>query len=405
MPELKTAVRTNEGTDISPLMNTYNRWPISIVKGKGSYVWDDEGTKYLDFTSGIAVCNLGHAPEEVKKEVSVQLDKLWHCSNLYKIPIQEKLAKVLTENSFADRVFFCNSGAEANEAAIKLARKYAHEVKKAEKVEIVTFEQSFHGRTMASLSATGQPKLHEGFEPLVEGFHYLPYNDLDSLKEIDFLSPCAVMLELVQGEGGVVPADKEWVKQLAAICKENNILIMVDEVQTGIGRTGTLFAYEQYEIQPDVITLAKGLGSGFPIGAVLAKEEAAKVFGPGSHGSTFGGNPIASSAGYATVSHILNENILFTARSISAQLTESLNGLKEKYPVIEEVRGKGLLLGLLIPGKAADIITAARKEKVLILPAGQDVVRILPPLTATKEEIETFITILDSVFEKLYTVS
>ncbi|GAE92134.1 acetylornithine aminotransferase [Gracilibacillus boraciitolerans JCM 21714] len=256
--------------------------PITLVEGKGgSYVWDDQGKKYLDYSSGIATCNLGHVPEVVEKAVQEQLSKLWHCSNLYHIPNQEKLAQVLTENSCGDQVFFCNSGAEANEAAIKIAKKYGHDVLEQDSPLIVTFKNSFHGRTMATLSATGQQKIQKGFTPLMPGFDYLPFNDKKALEQLKEKKPVAVLLELVQGEGGVIPADSEWVKQLESICKEQNILLMVDEIQTGMGRTGTLFCYQHYGIEPDVISLAKGgLGSGFPIGAIIAKEHVAKVFSP-----------------------------------------------------------------------------------------------------------------------------
>src|SRR5699024_8617833 len=283
-----------------PIMNTYGRFPITLVKGKGSYVWDEDGKKYLDYSSGIATCNLGHVPDAVESAVQEQLSELWHCSNLYHIPAQEKLAKALVEHSCGDQVFFCNSGAEANEAAIKIAKKYGHEVLKQDSPLIITFNNSFHGRTMATLSATGQEKIQNGFAPLTPGFAYLPFNEESALEELVEKQPAAVLLELVQGEGGVIPADAAWVKKLATICKENYILLMIDEIQTGMGRTGKLFAYEHYGIEPDVISLAKGLGSGFAIGAIVAKQHVSNVFSAGTHGSTFGGNPLASTAGVAT---------------------------------------------------------------------------------------------------------
>lgn len=387
-----------EGSTISPLMATYSRFPVTLVKGKGSYVWDEKGMKYLDFTSGIATCNLGHVPETVKAKIEEQIENLWHCSNLYNIPNQQELASILVANSCGDQVFFCNSGAEANEAAIKLARRYAHKVKKSNAFKVITFEKSFHGRTLATLSATGQEKIHQGFFPLVEGFQYLPYNDVVALDQLCELNPAAVLLEMVQGEGGVIPAKPEWVQKLAMICKENDILLMVDEIQTGMGRTGTLFAYEQYGIEPDVISIAKGLGSGFPIGAIIAKEQAAKAFDPGSHGSTFGGNPLATAAGIATVSQLISSNILKNAAEIAEYLDAQLENLKNKFISIKEIRGRGLLKGIVMDGNALEIVQKAIAHHLLILTAGPGVVRILPPLTASKVEVNEFIMTLEKVF-------
>ncbi|MEH7247763.1 acetylornithine transaminase [Neobacillus niacini] len=386
---------------ISPVMATYSRFPITLVKGKGSYVWDDKGEKFLDFTSGIATCNLGHVPDAVKDKVEEQLQNLWHCSNLYNIPNQQELAALLTANSCGDQVFFCNSGAEANEAAIKLARRYAQKVKGTDSFEVITFQQSFHGRTLATLSATGQEKIQHGFSPLVKGFSYLPFNDLEALDQLKTLQPAAILLELVQGEGGVIPANPEWVKKIAEICEEKDILLMVDEIQTGIGRTGTLFAYEQYGIEPDVISVAKGLGSGFPIGAIIAKEKAAKAFEPGTHGSTFGGNPLATAAGVATVSHIIETNLLKHVNEITLYLDEQLATFKQKYTFIEDIRGKGLLKGIVVGDKAPQIVQKAIDNQLLILTAGPNVVRILPPLTVSKEEINEFIQKLEISFQSI----
>jgi acetylornithine/N-succinyldiaminopimelate aminotransferase len=388
-------------SELSPLMTTYTRFPVTLVKGKGSYVWDDEGNRYLDFTSGIATCNLGHVPEPVKEKLDAQLQNLWHCSNLYHIPAQEELAATLVENSCGDQVFFCNSGAEANEAAIKLARRYTQKVKGTDRYEIVTFLQSFHGRTLATLSATGQEKLQQGFLPLMPGFRYLPYNDFDALTEIPSEKTCAVLLELVQGEGGVVPANKGWIQQLAKICKENNILLLVDEIQTGIGRTGTLFAYEQYGIEPDVISVAKGLGSGFPIGAIIAKSEVARGFDPGSHGSTFGGNPLAVTAGLATVQHILSTKLFIQVDELAHFFNDELQKLMGRFPIIEDIRGKGLLIGMVVPGRALEIVQKAINHRALILTAGPDVVRILPPLTASKDEILELMVVLEAIFQDI----
>ncbi|WP_066070054.1 acetylornithine transaminase [Neobacillus soli] len=385
-------------SQILPVMATYSRFPITLVKGKGSYVWDDRENKYLDFTSGIATCNLGHVPDPVKEKLEEQLQNLWHCSNLYNIPNQEQLAALLTANSCGDQVFFCNSGAEANEAAIKLARRYANKVKGNCSSEVVTFEQSFHGRTLATLTATGQEKIQQGFSPLMPGFSYLPFNDSEALDKLQIIKPAAVLFELVQGEGGVIPANPDWVKKLAQICKENDILLMVDEIQTGIGRSGTLFAYEQYGIEPDVISIAKGLGSGFPIGAIIAKEEAAKGFDPGSHGSTFGGNPLATAAGLATVTHIIESNLLSQVKEISAYLDKQLQGLKAKYTFIKEIRGIGLLKGMVVETNALEIVQKAITKNLLILTAGPNVVRILPPLTVKIAEINEFTEALEKTF-------
>jgi len=387
----------------SALMPTYGRLPIEITKGKGSYVWDAAGTKYLDFTSGIATCNLGHVPEGVKDKLHDQLETLWHCSNLYCIPLQEQLAQKLVGKSCFDKAFFCNSGAEANEAAIKLARRYANKVKKTEAFEIVTFQHSFHGRTMATLSATGQKKIHDGFDPLLKGFNHLPYNDFEAFDRFSGKHTCAVLLELIQGEGGVNPADFKWVKALEKKCRAEGIFLMVDEIQTGIGRTGTLFAYEQYDIEPDVMTLAKGLGSGFPIGAMLAKEEAAKGFVSGSHGSTFGGNPLAATAGVATLEAIERRDLISHVQEMGSYLKGVLEKLKETYPEhILEIKGKGLLLGMVTAQPAHEIVSKAREEQhLLLLTAGSQVVRILPPLTTIPTEIMEFEQALAKIFQNL----
>jgi len=389
-------------TSFDPIMATYSRFPVTIIKGKGSYVWDEDGDRYLDYTSGIATCNLGHVPDTVQAALHEQIDELWHCSNLFHIPKQIELATLLTQNSFADQVFFCNSGAEANEAAIKLARRFTHMTKNKNTGDIVTFTQSFHGRTLATLTATAQEKIQEGFAPLVPGFRYLPFNSMEALDAITAENTNAVLLELVQGEGGVIPADEKWVEALYQICQAEGILFMVDEIQTGLGRTGMLFAYQHYGIEPDIMTLAKGLGSGFPIGAVLAKGHISQAFSPGAHGSTFGGNPLASAAGVATIKTLLKSRVIEKGAENGHYLKTKLKALQQKYPDdIHEVRGKGLLLGLVTEQKASDIVYLALKQHVLILTAGPHVVRILPPLTTTKEEIDHFITILDSVFESL----
>ncbi|MFS0561515.1 acetylornithine transaminase [Terribacillus sp. 179-K 1B1 HS] len=384
-------------TAVSAVMPTYSRFPISITKGEGSYVWDDAGKRYLDYTAGIATCNLGHAPTTVKEAVKEQLDTLWHCSNLYHIPIQEQLAELLTAHTFADQVFFGNSGAEANEAAIKLARSYAQKVKGTKAFEVVTFSQSFHGRTLATLAATGQEKIQKNFAPLTKGFRYLPYNDVEALEELIGPDTCGVLLELVQGEGGVIPADPAWVKEVESLCKEHDVLFMLDEVQTGAGRTGTLYAYEQYGVEPDVLTTAKGLASGIPIGAMLASGKAAAAFEAGSHGSTFGGNPVAAAAGKATLGVITNPGFLIEVQETAAYFRGELEAIAAKSSAFTDVRGKGLLIGLGTTGKAIELVHQARELGLLVLVAGEHVLRILPPLNTTKAEVDFCIGTLKQI--------
>ncbi|MCJ0932344.1 acetylornithine transaminase [Virgibacillus halodenitrificans] len=383
----------------SALMNVYNRFPLTLVKGKGSYVWDDEGANYLDFTSGIATCNLGHIPDSVEEAVKEQLEQLWHCSNLYHIPAQKKLAEQLVKYSCLDQVFFCNSGAEANEAAIKLAKKYAKDKGWEDRTEIVTFTQSFHGRTGSTMAATAQEKIHQGFTPLTPGFRYLPYNNIEALKQVHNGKTTAVLLELIQGEGGVNPANIEWLTNLRDLCHEHDILFMVDEIQTGMGRTGELFAYEQFGVDPDVITLAKGLGSGFPVGALLAKKTVAESFQPGTHGSTFGGNPLAMAAGLATIETIMNNSILNEVENKSRWMAEQLATLKQQFSSIEEVKMSGLLIGVQMKEEAAPLVTAFREKGILVLLAGSHVLRILPPLTVSQEELTTFITVFKEILQ------
>lgn len=379
------------------IMNTYNRFPVKLVKGKGSKVWDDKENEYLDYTSGIATCNLGHVPDQVQSRVKEQLDLLWHCSNLYEIPNQEELAELLTQNSVFEKVFFCNSGAEANEAAIKIAKKYAKDQGNPERTDIVTFKQSFHGRTGATMAATGQEKIHQGFTPLAVGFRYLALNDFESLSEISDGKTTAVLLEVIQGEGGVNPVDKEWLTQLEKICKENNILLMVDEVQTGMGRTGTLFAYEQFGVNPDVITLAKGLGSGIPIGAMLTSESVAASFSPGTHGSTFGGNPLATSAGIATIESILSDGFLAEVKEKSEWFRKQLEKLRQSSNKVIGVKGLGFLVGIELTEPVGPWIDRFREKGILVLSAGANVLRVLPPLTTTKEELNQFVNVFHEI--------
>ncbi|WP_405080861.1 acetylornithine transaminase [Paenibacillus chitinolyticus] len=384
----------------SSLFPTYARFPITLVKGEGSRLWDDQGKEYIDLMAGLAVTNLGHAPEAVKEKLVAQLDQLWHVSNLFHIPNQEKLAKLLTDNSCADAVFFCSTGAEANEAAIKLARRYSQKVLGENRYEIITFHQSFHGRTLATLTATGQEKVQEGFHPLPEGFVYADYNDLASVEKLISERTCAVMLEMVQAEGGVIPADPAFVKALAELCKERGLLLIVDEIQTGMGRTGKLFAYEHYGIEPDIFTLAKGLGSGFPIGAMLGNAKVAPAFSAGSHGSTFGGTPIATAAAIATVEYMLSEKIPQRAAELGEWTVKTLREKLAGNPIVEEVRGEGLLIGIVCKHPAAELIAEIHEAGVLVVSAGPQVVRLLPSLVIPKEDLQKGLDVVCDVLAR-----
>ncbi|KQO11022.1 acetylornithine transaminase [Paenibacillus sp. Leaf72] len=386
--------KTTSAAAANSLLPTYARYPIALVKGEGSWLWDDQGKRYLDFMSGIAVTNLGHAPRKIKEALVKQLDELWHVSNLFHIPNQEEAAKLLTDNSSGDAVFFCNSGAEANEAAIKLARKYQQKIKGNGRYEIITFENSFHGRTLATLTATGQEKVKEGFAPLPEGFRYIPYNDIEALEAAISDKTAAVMLELVQAEGGIYPADPAFVHALCKLCRKHGILLIVDEIQTGMGRTGKLFAYEHYGIEPDIFTLAKGLGSGFPVGAAVCREELREAFGPGSHGSTFGGTPIATAVVKATLETIVGDRLSERAEEKGEYLTSQLKAKLEGNPFVKDIRGKGLLVGIECAAPIAGLLTAAQDKGLLVISAGPSVIRLLPNLLVTNEEIDQAVGIL-----------
>ncbi|TDL51830.1 acetylornithine transaminase [Paenibacillus dendritiformis] len=383
----------------SSLLPTYARYPMTLVKGSGSRLWDDRGNSYLDFMSGIAVANLGHVPERVKARVQEQLETLWHVSNLFRIPQQEQAAEWLTNHTCADAVFFCNSGAEANEAAIKLARRYHAKVANSGRCEIITFEQSFHGRTLATLTATGQDKVKDGFHPLPEGFRYVPFNDIDSLRAAVNDKTAAIMLEIVQAEGGVHTIKAAFAQEVAKLCAEHGLLLIIDEVQTGMGRTGALFAHEHYGMEPDIFTVAKGLGSGFPVGAMLAKEHLREAFGPGSHGSTFGGNPLAMSAVIGTMETMIEEKVAQRAAERGAYLLNSLKVKLSDVPVVKDVRGLGLIIGIECSEPAADIVEAARAAGLLVITAGPNVVRLLPNLLVTAEEIDEAVSTLHQVLE------
>jgi len=383
------------------IMNTYRRTPIALVKGKGALVEDAQGRQYLDFVAGIAVCNLGHAHPKVVKAVRKQAKDLMHVSNLYYTRPQAEVAALLTKNSFADKVFFCNSGAEANEAAIKLARKYAHENLGPEKFELITMKDSFHGRTMATITATGQEKFQFGFTPLLDGFRYVPFNDPQALEAAITPRTCGIMLEPVQGEGGVIIPDEGYLGHVREICDRHRLLMIVDEVQTGIGRTGKLFAYEYSGVKPDIMTLAKALGNGFPVGAMLATDEVARAFSPGNHASTFGGNPLAMAAVRATLKTILEDDILENCLETGAYFLEKLQQLKKRHDIITDVRGKGLMLACSLSIEGAEIVTRCQEEGLLINCTGGKTLRFVPPLIITKQDVDKAVYILDDVMEGL----
>ncbi|MBF0487291.1 MAG: acetylornithine transaminase [Nitrospirae bacterium] len=385
------------------LMDTYKRFPVVLVKGRGMKLWGADGKEYLDFLAGVAVNILGHCHPRLVVAIQKQAQKLVHVSNWYHSEPQIKLAKLLCDYSFADKVFFSNSGAEANEAAIKLARKHSKERFGAEKTGIITALNSFHGRTMATLTATGQPKFHVGFEPLVPGFSYVPFNDYEALKSAIDENTCAIMLEPIQGEGGVKMPSDDYFKHVRELCTRLGILLIFDEIQTGTGRTGTLFAYEQYGIEPDILTLAKGLGGGVPIGATLAREEVAKAFTPGCHGSTFGGNPLAAAAALATIETLLEDGIMLSeCRRMGEYLMNSLGKLHKQFPkIIISIRGKGLLIGMELTRDCSMVVQACFERGVLINCTAGNTLRFMPPLIVTEEDIDRLISVLKEVMERL----
>jgi predicted acetylornithine/succinylornithine family transaminase len=356
----------------------------------------------MDFVSGLAVNNLGHCNPRVTVAFQKQAQRLVHTSNLFYTEPQIHLAKLLVENSFADKVFFCNSGAEANEAAIKLVRKYSSD-KGNGRYEIITAYNSFHGRTMATITATGQERFHKGFEPLVPGFSYVPYNDANAVEKAITDKTAAILVEPIQGEGGVNVPDEDYLKQLRKICHNNGILLVLDEVQTGIGRTGSLFAYQHTGIEPDIMTLAKGLGNGLPIGAMLARDPIAQAFTPGTHASTFGGTPLVCSAAIEVIKTLTEDEMLLdNCRRMGKYLTEELNGLKEKYPqIIRNVRGKGLLIGMELSIKGDDIVQECIKKGVVINCTMERVLRFLPPLDINPIDIDALMDILSEVFSSI----
>ena len=379
----------------------YGRYPIGLVRGKGMVVWDASGKKYIDFVAGLAVDNLGHCPPSVVDAIRKQSGKLLHVSNLYHIEPQSRLAAELTRLTFANKFFFCNSGTEANETAIKLARRWFCDKGQPKRFEIITMNDSFHGRTMASLSATAQKKIHVGFKPLLPGFKYVPFNDITALKKAVTKKTCAVLIEPIQGEGGVNPAQKTYLKTLRKICNEKGILLIFDEIQTGFGRTGPLFAYERYKIKPDIITLAKALGGGIAIGAMGSTNKIIQSFSPGTHGATFGGNPLACAASLASLKTLTKKGFLQKASSQGDYFVKQLHYLKENFSVIREVRGAGLMLAIELNQPGAKIVTACMKEGLLINCIQQNTIRFLPPLIITRKEIDLLIKTLSKIFTKI----
>lgn len=382
------------------LMNTYNRFPIVLRKGRGMKVWDTTGKEYLDFVGGIAVNCLGHCHPKVVIALQKQAQRLIHVSNLYHIEPQIKLAKLLVENSFADKVFFCNSGTEAIEGAIKLARKYAKDHVSPQKYEIISAVGSFHGRTLAALSATGQEKFQKGFEPLVPGFKHVTFNDPEAVRKAVNENTCAVLLEPIQGEGGIRVPSGNYLEQVRQICNENKLLLILDEIQTGMGRTGKLFAHEHFSVQPDIMALAKGLGGGFPIGAILAKEHVAGAFQPGTHASTFGGNPLACAAATATIETLLEDGFLMEhCNRLGRYFKECLERLKNEYSsYIIEVRGLGLMLGMEMTRAGDPIVESCARMGILINCTSGNVLRFTPPLIVSEKEIDHLIDTLEGIF-------
>ncbi|MHB8108805.1 MAG: acetylornithine/succinylornithine family transaminase [Syntrophorhabdaceae bacterium] len=382
------------------LANTYTRFPMAIARGEGCWLWDVNGRRYLDFLAGIAVCNLGHAHEKVVEGLTAQAKKLFHVSNLFYMEPQIKAAQMLVEHSFGDKVFFCNSGAEANEAAIKLARRYSWTKYGEGRHEIISMENSFHGRTVNTLAATGQKKFGVGFEPLTQGFVHVPFNDIGALKNAVTDKTCGVMLELIQAEGGVYVADKEYISELRDFTRQKDIALIVDEVQTGIGRTGAFFAYEHFGIEPDIMSLAKALGNGFPVGAIVATDDMMSAFVPGTHASTFGGNPLASAAVIATLNTIIDDDIIKTCRESGEYLYEGLVRLQKKFPFVVEIRGMGLIRGIELSIDGDEVAREFLKEGIILNCTKGSTLRLVPPLIVKKEEIDIFLEMADRIFER-----
>jgi predicted acetylornithine/succinylornithine family transaminase len=378
-------------------LKTYKRFDTIFVKGDGKYLFDTNGKKYLDFFCGISVCNLGHCNKQILSSTKKQLEKLWHISNYFYHPKQTELASLLIKKAFPAKIFFSNSGAEAIECAIKVARKYGS---KTNRYEIITFKNSFHGRTLATLTATGQEKFHHNFGPLVDGFKYAILNDFDSVKNLLTKKTVAILVEPIQGEGGINPATKEFLKFLRNVCDKNDLLLIFDEIQTGFGRTGEFFAFQHFGVKPDIICLAKSIANGLPLGATVVDEKFSETFDFGDHGSTFGGNIISCTAGVEVVK-IINKKLLSNVKTVSRYFFKKLNELKVKYNFVKEVRGVGLMVGMELMFDARDVVENCLKEGLVISVVQNNVLRFLPPLIITKKDVDKCIQILDKVFNKI----
>ncbi len=383
------------------ICQTYNRFNLAILSGSGCNLWDQEGRQYLDFVAGIAVCNLGHCPPELARVLYEQAQQLVHVSNLYYTEPQAKLAGDLTSVCFADKVFFGNSGAEANEAAIKLARKYSRQRYGLGRYGIITMKDSFHGRTLATLSATGQLKVQEGFEPLVDGFRYVDFDDLDAVAEAIDETICAVLVEPIQGEGGVRIPKANYLAGLRQLCSKHDLLLIYDEIQVGMGRTGRLFSHQHEGVAPDIMTLAKALANGVPIGAMLASSEVAEAFTPGSHASTFGGTPLVTAVAIEVLRQISRQSFLDRVQVVGDYFREQLLSLHQKYSFVREVRGRGLILGMELDFPGGEIVIQCQERGVLINCTAEKVLRFLPPLIVTSEEVDRLIETLDAVFAQI----
>jgi len=383
------------------IAKTYKRFPVVFARGNGSTLFDTANRSYTDFVAGIAVCCLGHSHDAISSAIAAQAQTLTHVSNLYYTIPQVELATWLVEHSFADRAFFCNSGAEANEAAIKLARKYFSDRGETNRFRIVTMEQSFHGRTMATLSATGQDKIKKGFDPVLEGFDYVPFNDVEGLRSKIGANTCAVMLEPIQGEGGVRCPQTGFLKAVRQVCDDTGVLLIFDEIQTGMGRTGRLFAYEHFDVEPDIMTLAKALANGLPIGAMLAREQVAEAFGPGAHATTFGGTPLVTAAALKVCQTLVQEGVINQGKEAGEYFKQRLLWLKERHAVIVDFRGLGLLIGVKLAINGESLVKQCLERGFLINCIQENILRFVPPLIIKKEEIDNLIECLDELFHDL----